>query len=104
MFDAKYVATAMSLSCIVNWACNFLVGLCFPFMNLYMGPYSFAPFALVLIIVLFYTVIMLPETHGRTVEEIQRLSGSDDDEIKKAIEVIAGVSDYNFDNEENMYD
>lgn len=25
MFDSKYVATVMSLACIVNWSCNFLV-------------------------------------------------------------------------------
>jgi hypothetical protein len=37
MFDAKYVATAMSMACIVNWACNFLVGLCFPFIQQALG-------------------------------------------------------------------
>ena len=26
MFDAKYVETAMSISCIVNWSCNFVAG------------------------------------------------------------------------------
>lgn len=97
MFDAKYVATAMSVACIVNWACNFLVGLCFPFMIEYMGPYSFGPFAIVLILVFAYTYFFLPETHGRSVEEIQRLVGSADDEVKKAIEVIQAVDDYNFD-------
>ena len=33
MFDAKYVATAMSMACITNWACNFFVGLSFPFIK-----------------------------------------------------------------------
>ena len=48
MFDAKYVALAMSASCQVNWICNFLVGLIFPYMNEYLGPFSFVPFAFVL--------------------------------------------------------
>lgn len=33
MFDSKYVATAMSMACIFNWGCNFLVGLLFPFIQ-----------------------------------------------------------------------
>lgn len=33
MFDAKYVATAMSVACVVNWLCNFAVGLGFPYLQ-----------------------------------------------------------------------
>ena len=73
MFDSKYVATAMSLSCILNWFCNFLVGLLFPFMKLYLGTWSFMPFGAVLIATLSFTWLYLPETYGRSVDEIQRL-------------------------------
>lgn len=72
MFDSKYVATAMSLACIVNWTCNFLVGLSFPFFNQYLGAYSFAPFCFVLILSHLFIYFYLPETHGRTVEEVYR--------------------------------
>jgi len=72
LFDAKYVATAMSLACIVNWTCNFIVGLSFPFCQQYLGPYSFAPFCLILICCLVFIYIYLPETHGKSVEEIYR--------------------------------
>jgi len=71
MFDAKYVALAMSASCQVNWLCNFLVGLIFPYMNKYLGPYSFAPFAVVLFLSFVFTAIWLPETQGTTPEELQ---------------------------------
>ena len=97
MFDAKYVATAMSLACIVNWACNFLVGLLFPLMQEALGPLSFGPFAIVLVLTFLFTYIYLPETHGRTVEEIQQLVGCEDEEIQRAIEIVQAVDDYNFD-------
>lgn len=97
MFDAKYVATAMSLACIVNWACNFLVGLLFPLMQEALGPLSFAPFALVLVFAFLFSYFYLPETHGKTVEEIQRLVGCEDEEVKRAIEIVQAVDDYNFD-------
>ena len=70
MFDAKYVATAMSVCSQVNWACNFVVGLVFPYMNKYLGPYSFVPFATVLAFVFGYAVLILPETQGTTPDEL----------------------------------
>eukprot|EP01038_Epipyxis_sp_PR26KG_P013518 gene13518-18136_t len=73
MFDSKYVATAMSMACIVNWGCNFLVGLLFPYMQEYLGPYSFGPFCAVLIGTFFYTYFYLPETLGKSIEEIYRM-------------------------------
>ena len=98
MFDAKYVATAMSMACIVNWGCNFLVGLLFPLMNSTLGPYSFGPFGLVLISTFVFTWLYLPETHGRSVEEIHRLVGmSYDDEVKRAIHIIQAVESYDLD-------
>ncbi len=71
MFDAKYVALAMSASCQVNWVCNFLVGLIFPYLNKYLGPYSFVPFAVVLFLGFLFSAIWLPETQGTTPEELQ---------------------------------
>ena len=71
MFDAKYVALAMSASCQLNWLCNFFVGLIFPYMNKYLGPYSFGPFAFVLFLGFTYSAIWLPETQGTTPEELQ---------------------------------
>lgn len=71
-FDAKYVATAMSLACIVNWACNFLVGFFFPYMQAYMGAYTFVPFAAVLAITFLFTQFYVTESYGRTVEEIYK--------------------------------
>ena len=70
MFEGKYVAVAMSISSQVNWACNFIVGLVFPFFVQYLGPYSFVPFALVLAGCFIYTATILPETQGTTPEQL----------------------------------
>jgi SP family facilitated glucose transporter-like MFS transporter 3 len=70
MFEGKYVAIAMSLCSQLNWACNFIVGMVFPYMNLYLGPYSFVPFALILGFVFVYALFILPETQGKTPEEL----------------------------------
>eukprot|EP00558_Chaetoceros_sp_UNC1202_P003943 CAMPEP_0197242246 /NCGR_PEP_ID=MMETSP1429-20130617/8048_1 /TAXON_ID=49237 /ORGANISM="Chaetoceros sp., Strain UNC1202" /LENGTH=696 /DNA_ID=CAMNT_0042702235 /DNA_START=55 /DNA_END=2145 /DNA_ORIENTATION=- len=71
MFDAKYVATAMSASSQLNWFCNFLVGLIFPYMDKYMHAYSFVPFGVVLFAGFVFSLIWLPETQGTTPEELQ---------------------------------
>ena len=71
MFDAKYVALAMSASSQLNWICNFLVGLIFPYMNKFLGPFSFVPFAVVLFLGFMFSLIWLPETQGTTPEELQ---------------------------------
>ena len=56
MFNAKYVATAMSTRSQLNWACNFVVVLLFPYMSKYLGAYSFVPFAAILAVVSVYTL------------------------------------------------
>lgn len=70
MFEGKYVATAMSTSSQLNWACNFIVGFVFPYMNQYLGPFSFVPFAIVLLATLIFAVTILPETAGSTPEQM----------------------------------
>lgn len=97
MFDAKWVATAMSLCGLVNWVCNFLVGLLFPFMQAALGPYSFLPFGVVLLLTGVYVSCWLPETYGRTVEEIQRIAGCHPQEIARLtphVHIVRGVENY----------
>jgi SP family facilitated glucose transporter-like MFS transporter 3 len=70
MFEGKYVAVAMGLCSQLNWACNFVIGMVFPYMNLYLGPYSFVPFAAILAFIFVYALFVLPETQGKTPEEL----------------------------------
>ena len=70
MFGARYIAAAMSVSSQVNWGANFVVGLAFPYMNKYLGPYSFVPFAVALFVSFLHTTFVLPETQGTTPAEL----------------------------------
>jgi len=73
MFDAKYVATAQSLVCQINWVCNFIIGVAFPSLNAALGVWTFVPFAIVLVFAFIFTALYLPETLNRSVDEIQQL-------------------------------
>jgi hypothetical protein len=71
MFVAKYVTTAMSVCMQLSWASNFFVGLFFPLMMKTLGPYSFGPFACVLLLTFIFAWVWLPETQGTTPAELQ---------------------------------
>lgn len=45
-------------------SCNFCVGLAFPALHQLLGPLSFLPFSLVLLLTLVYSYFYLPETAG----------------------------------------
>lgn len=63
---------AMAVAGCSNWTSNFLVGLLFPSAAVYLGAYVFLVFATFLIIFLIFTFFKVPETRGRTFEDITR--------------------------------
>lgn len=63
---------AMAVAGCSNWTSNFLVGLLFPSAAYYLGPYVFIIFTGFLVIFLVFTFFKVPETRGRTFEEITR--------------------------------
>lgn len=72
-FEAKYVAVAMSSSSQLNWSCNALVAYAFPYLQTYLGPYVFVPFAIVLFITFLFAAFVLPESQGHTPEELHEM-------------------------------
>ncbi|XP_004610709.2 solute carrier family 2, facilitated glucose transporter member 3 isoform X2 [Sorex araneus] len=63
---------AMAVAGCSNWTSNFLVGLLFPSAAFYLGSYVFIVFTVFLVIFFIFTFFKVPETRGRTFEEITR--------------------------------
>ncbi|XP_077576755.1 solute carrier family 2, facilitated glucose transporter member 1 [Stigmatopora nigra] len=61
---------AMAVSGFSNWTANFVVGLSFPKLEELCGPYVFIIFMLLLIIFFIFTFLRVPETKGRTFDDI----------------------------------
>ncbi|KAH9116934.1 hypothetical protein AeMF1_009141 [Aphanomyces euteiches] len=72
MFPAKPRPTAMSVATMVNWVFSFVVGILFPTMQTLLGSDTFVPFGLVLIVSFLFIYKYVPETKGKTLEEIQQ--------------------------------
>jgi hypothetical protein len=87
MFDAKHVATAMSISCIVNWTCNFVVGVTFPSLQQELGAWCFVPFMVILAFTFVYVLAELPETHGKSVEEVQKMARSVQEGVQRRLQI-----------------
>ncbi|KAM5141594.1 solute carrier family 2, facilitated glucose transporter member 3-like [Mantella aurantiaca] len=63
---------AMAVSGCSNWTANFLVGMLFPYAANGCGPYVFLIFVILLILFFIFTFFKVPETRGRTFEDIAR--------------------------------
>ncbi|XP_035018563.1 solute carrier family 2, facilitated glucose transporter member 1 [Hippoglossus stenolepis] len=61
---------AMAISGFSNWTANFLVGLSFPKLEELCGPYVFIIFTVLLIGFFIFTYLRVPETKGRTFDDI----------------------------------
>ncbi|PVD35462.1 hypothetical protein C0Q70_02425 [Pomacea canaliculata] len=64
---------AVSISVLVNWFANFIVGVIFPELESSLGVYSFLPFVVMLLGFLIFTVAFVPETKGKRIEDITLL-------------------------------
>ncbi|XP_003416315.1 solute carrier family 2, facilitated glucose transporter member 2 [Loxodonta africana] len=61
---------ALALASFGNWACNFIIGLCFPYIEGFFGPYVFFLFAGVVLVFTLLIFFKVPETKGKSFEEI----------------------------------
>ena len=60
MFDSKYVTATMSLACVVNWVSTYVIGLMFPFFQVWLGNACFLPFIAVLVLTYLFIYFELP--------------------------------------------
>ncbi|XP_024272406.2 solute carrier family 2, facilitated glucose transporter member 3 isoform X2 [Oncorhynchus tshawytscha] len=63
---------AMAVAGCSNWTANFLVGLGFPKLEELCGPYVFIIFMIFLIFFIVFTYFKVPETKGRTFDDIAK--------------------------------
>uniref|UniRef100_A0A3Q2YAQ9 Solute carrier family 2 member 3a n=1 Tax=Hippocampus comes TaxID=109280 RepID=A0A3Q2YAQ9_HIPCM len=63
---------AMAVAGCCNWTSNFLVGISFPKLEEWCGPWVFLIFMTFLVIFFIFTFLKVPETKGKTFEEISR--------------------------------
>ncbi|KAK2496256.1 hypothetical protein MC885_003758, partial [Smutsia gigantea] len=61
---------ALALAAFSNWTCNFIVALCFQYIADLCGPYVFFVFAGVVLAFTLFTFFKVPETKGKSFEEI----------------------------------
>ncbi|XP_053316744.1 solute carrier family 2, facilitated glucose transporter member 2 [Spea bombifrons] len=61
---------AMAVSGCCNWTCNFIIGMCFQYIAEACGPYVFIIFAILLFGFTVFTYFKVPETKGKSFEEI----------------------------------
>ncbi|XP_061676437.1 solute carrier family 2, facilitated glucose transporter member 1-like isoform X1 [Syngnathoides biaculeatus] len=66
---------AMAVAGCCNWTSNFLVGVSFPKLEELCGPWVFLIFTAFLVLFLVFTFFKVPETKGKTFDEIARSFG-----------------------------
>ncbi|KAM6894642.1 solute carrier family 2, facilitated glucose transporter member 4-like isoform 2-T2 [Lycodopsis pacificus] len=61
---------AMAVAGFSNWTANFIIGMCFQYVAELCGPYTFLIFAALLLFFLIFTFFRVPETRGKTFDQI----------------------------------
>ncbi|XP_015983028.2 solute carrier family 2, facilitated glucose transporter member 2 isoform X2 [Rousettus aegyptiacus] len=69
-FNQGSRSAAMAVAAFCNWACNFFIALCFPYIAGFCGPYVFFLFAGTMLAFTLVTFFKVPETKGKSFEEI----------------------------------
>ena len=73
LFKENARASAISVAGLVNWTCNFLVGVSYPSLQLAIDGYTFILFAFANALSLIFVYFKVPETKGRSSQEISNL-------------------------------
>lgn len=71
-FTTQHVASGSALTASVNWISNWIVATVFPAMSRKLGEYCFMPFAVLLVFFIIFVWRVVPETRGKTIEQIMK--------------------------------
>ncbi|CAL1541319.1 unnamed protein product [Lymnaea stagnalis] len=73
LFSQDARPSAMSLCVLVNWLSSFIVGFIFPTMQASLKDYTFLPFTFLLVLFFIFTFYKVPETKGKTFEQVSAM-------------------------------
>ncbi|KAG6587096.1 Major Facilitator Superfamily (MFS) [Phytophthora cinnamomi] len=85
LFTDSVRATAVSMCIFINWVCNLLIGVFFPYISDALDAYKFVPFMVTTAAFFLFTHFWIPETAGKTTEEIQATFHSRENQKKPNI-------------------
>ncbi|EEY55106.1 Major Facilitator Superfamily (MFS) [Phytophthora infestans T30-4] len=71
IFPDSIRASASSLCIGINWLCNLIVGVSYPYISDALDDYAYVPFVVLLAIFYLLALKLVPETSGKSAEEIQ---------------------------------
>uniref|UniRef100_A0AAV1T211 Hexose transporter 1 n=1 Tax=Peronospora matthiolae TaxID=2874970 RepID=A0AAV1T211_9STRA len=71
IFPDSVRASGSSICIGANWLCNLVVGIGYPYLADSLGDWSYAPFTVVLAVFYLLSLKLVPETAGKTNQEIQ---------------------------------
>lgn len=71
LFPSHLRSTALSLCICSNWCANLVIGIAFPHIADALDDLSFLPFVVILALFVLFTYKLVPETAGKTSQEIQ---------------------------------
>ncbi|KAG6586969.1 putative glucose transporter [Phytophthora cinnamomi] len=71
IFPDSIRASASSLCIGINWLCNLIVGVSYPYVSDALNDYAYVPFVVLLAIFYLLALKLVPETSGKSAEEIQ---------------------------------
>ncbi|KAM8915656.1 solute carrier family 2, facilitated glucose transporter member 9 isoform 2-T7 [Spinachia spinachia] len=72
LFEQSYRPAAFMIAGIVNWLCNFAVGLLFPIIQEKLQSFTFLVFVVVCVLGSIYLYVVLPETKNKTFIDISQ--------------------------------
>eukprot|EP01041_Mallomonas_annulata_P002853 gene2853-5611_t len=99
IFESKYVSTAMSIVSLTIWSSNIILSLSFLYIRESLGNFMFVPFITVLIVTFMTIFLYLPETYGRTIDEVQKLLSLNSEDFENIVVEAVGVEDYRYSND-----
>lgn len=70
IFPDAIRASASSLCIGINWLCNLIVGVSYPYISDALNDYAYVPFVALLAVFYLLSLKMVPETSGKSAEEI----------------------------------